>query len=117
VGRLRPVKENHTMGYRFVDARELEGRRKLIARELEARAIKLNRFDNEADQAGKEHDERESAQEEIYIPVAGSGHIVVDGAEIALEPGVFVLVEPESTRQVVAGSDGLSYVIVGAEIP
>jgi len=31
-------------------------------------------------------------------------------------PGIFVLVEPRSVRQVVAGPDGLSYVIVGAEV-
>jgi quercetin dioxygenase-like cupin family protein len=104
------------MGYSVLDARTLEGRRKLVARELGARAIKLNRFDNEPGQAGKQHDERATGQEEIYIPVAGSGRIVVDGDEVALEPGVFVLVEPESTRQVIAGDTGLSYVIVGAEI-
>lgn len=102
------------MGYRVLDTRTLEGRRKLVARELDARAIRLNRFDNEPGQEGREHDERESGQEEIYVPVAGSGHIVVDGDTIPLEPSVFVLVEPESTRQVVAGDDGLSYVIVGA---
>jgi quercetin dioxygenase-like cupin family protein len=102
------------VGYRVLDTRQLEGRRKLVARELGARAIKLNRFDNEPGQTGKEHDERDTGQEEIYVPVAGTGRIVVDGEEIALEPGVFVLVDPESTRQVVAGPDGLSYVIVGA---
>lgn len=105
------------MGYRVLDARRLQGRRKLVARELGARAIKLNRFDNEPWQKGNEHDERESGQEEIYVPVAGSGRIVVDGHEVELEPGVFVLVEPESTRQVVAGPDGLAYVIVGAGVP
>jgi quercetin dioxygenase-like cupin family protein len=104
------------MAYSVLDARTLEGRRKLIAHELGARAIKLNRFDNEPGQAGKEHDERETGQEEIYIPVAGKGYIVVDGDDVTLEPGVFVLVEPESTRQVIAGPAGLSYVIVGAEV-
>ena len=104
------------MGYSVLDARTLEGRRKLVARELGARAIKLNRFDNEPGQAGKEHDEQATGQEEIYIAVAGSGRIVVDGDEVALEPGVFVLVGPASTRQVIAGDTGLSYVIVGAEI-
>jgi quercetin dioxygenase-like cupin family protein len=104
------------MSHRVVDVRSLEGRRKLVARELGARAIKLNRFDNEPGQAGREHDERESGQEEIYAPVAGSGHIVVDGERVGLEPGIFVLVEAESTRRVVAGPQGLSYVIVGAEV-
>ncbi|HEV8250154.1 MAG TPA: cupin domain-containing protein [Gaiellaceae bacterium] len=103
-------------GWRAVRAGDLEGRRKLIAHELAARAIKLNRFDNEPGQAGKEHDERAGGQEEIYVPVSGSGRIVVDGEEVALEPGTFVLVEPESTRQVIAGDDGLAYVIVGAVV-
>src|SRR5262245_9264861 len=74
-----------SMGYRVVDTRVLEGRRKLVARELGARAIKLNRFDNEPGQPGKEHDERDSGQEELYVSVAGSGRIVVDGDEVALE--------------------------------
>jgi quercetin dioxygenase-like cupin family protein len=102
------------VGYRVLDTRGLEGRRKLVAQGLGARAIRLNRFDNEPGQPGREHHERHSGQEEIYVPVAGSGRIVVDGEELVLEPGVFVLVEPESTRQVVAGPEGLSYVIVGA---
>jgi hypothetical protein len=41
---------------------------------------------------------------------------VVDGEEVPLEAGVFVLVEPASTRQVVAGPEGLSYVIIGAVV-
>lgn len=103
-------------GWRAVDVRTLEGRRKPIARELGARAIKLNRFDNEPGQAGSEHDERETGQEEIYVPVAGSGSIVVDGEAVALEPGICVLVEPETTRQVVAGPEGLAYIVVGAVV-
>ena len=105
------------MAYRLIDAAKLEGRRKLIAHELGARAIKLNRFDNDPRQSGREHDERDSHQEEIYVPVAGSGQIVVDGERVSLEPGVFVLVEPDATRQVIAGPSGLSYVVVGAEVP
>jgi mannose-6-phosphate isomerase-like protein (cupin superfamily) len=103
-------------GWRAVNAAEIEGRRKLIGCELGARAIKLNRFDNEPGQAGKEHDERESGQEEIYVAVAGSGVIVVGGEEVPLEPDTFVLVDPESTRQVIAGPEGLAYVIVGAVV-
>jgi hypothetical protein len=102
--------------YHVVDTRDVRGRRKLVARDLGARAIKLNRFDNEPGQSGREHDERESLQEEIYIPVARRGHLLVGGERVALEVGVFVLVEPESTRQVVAGPEGLSYVVVGAEV-
>jgi quercetin dioxygenase-like cupin family protein len=104
------------MGYRVLDVTELEGRRKLVASELQAQAIRMNQFDNEPEQAGKEHDERGSWQEEIYTALRGSGVIRVDDEEIALEPGRYVIVEPGSTRQVVAGPDGLSYLVVGAEI-
>jgi len=45
------------MAHRVLDTRELEGRRKLVAKELGARAVKLNRFDNEPGQSGREHDE------------------------------------------------------------
>ncbi len=102
------------MAYRMLDISTIEGRRKLVAAGLDARAIRMNQFDNEPDQAGKEHDERESGQEEIYTALGGSGVIVVDGEEIPLEPGRYVLVEPSSTRQVIAGAEGLSYLIVGA---
>jgi len=104
------------MGFRLLDIARLEGRRKLVASGLEARAIRMNQFDNQPDQSGKEHDERESGQEEIYTALRGSGVIRVDGEEVPLEPGRYVLVEPGSTRQVVAGAEGLSYLIVGAEI-
>ncbi len=104
------------MGYRVLDVSTIEGRRKLVAAGLEAAAIRMNQFDNEPNQAGKEHDERESGQEEIYSALKGAGVIVVDGEEIPLEPGRYVLVEPGSTRQVVAGPEGLSYLIVGARV-
>ena len=104
------------MTYRIVDAASFEGRRKLIAQELGASAIRLNRFDNQPAQEGKEHDESGSGQEEIYIPVEGSGFIRIGEEEIPLESGRFVLVTPNETRQVVAGPDGLAYVVVGAVV-
>jgi len=104
------------MTYTIVDAASLEGRRKLIAQELGAHAIKLNRFDSQPNQAGNEHNERESGQEEIYVPVEGDGVIRIGKEEIHLEPGRFVLVTADETRQVVAGPEGLSYVVVGAVV-
>jgi quercetin dioxygenase-like cupin family protein len=104
------------MAYSVVDAADWAERRKPIAAALGARAIRLNRFDSEPGQAGKEHDEQQSGQEELYIPVRGNGVLVVDGEEIELRPGLFVLVEPASRRMVVAGDEGLSYLVVGAEV-
>ena len=65
------------MGYRMLDVSAIEGRRKLVASSLEAASIRMNQFDNEPNQAGKEHDERESGQEEIYAALEGAGVIVV----------------------------------------
>jgi quercetin dioxygenase-like cupin family protein len=102
--------------YTVFETSSIEGRRKLVARELGARAIRLNQFDSQPNQVGFEHDERESGQEEIYLALRGGGVLRVDGAEVPLEPGRYVLVPPESTRQVVAGADGLSYAVVGARV-
>jgi quercetin dioxygenase-like cupin family protein len=102
--------------WRAVEASDFEGRRKPIARGLGARAVKLNQFDSQPGQEGFEHDERESGQEEVYFALRGTGVLRVDGDEVPLEPGRYVLVEPEATRQVVAGPDGLSYGVVGAVV-
>jgi quercetin dioxygenase-like cupin family protein len=102
------------VSYSVVDATDWDERRKPIARALGAEAIRLNRFDNEPGQAGKEHDERESGQEEIYFSIGGRGWLRIDGEEVELEPGRFVLVSADATRQVVASDEGLAYVVVGA---
>ena len=104
------------MSYRIFDTSAVEGRRKLVARELDAQAVRLNQFDSQPHQAGREHDERGSGQEEVYFALRGSGVLHVDGEEVPLEPGRYVLVEPGATRQVVAGPDGLSYAVVGAVV-
>ena len=102
------------MAYSVLDASSFDERRKPIAHELGAAAIRMNQFDNEPGQAGKEHDERESGQEEIYVPLRGRGVLRVDGEDVPLEPGRYVLVSADATRQVVAGPDGLGYLVVGA---
>jgi hypothetical protein len=50
------------------------------------------------------------------IPIAGEGVLRAGGDEIPLARGRFVLVTPDKTRQVVAGSEGLVYIVVGAVI-
>jgi quercetin dioxygenase-like cupin family protein len=104
------------VSYAVFDTASLDGRRKPVARTLGARSIRLNQFDSEPGQAGFEHDEHESGQEEVYVPLRGAGVLRVDGAEISLEPGRYVLVSSEATRQVVAGPEGLSYLVVGARV-
>ena len=76
-----------TVVYRVLDAASIEGRRKLVADELGARAIRLNRFDSQPNQPGKEHDEVGSGQEEIYVPVEGNGVLVVGDERSRWSPG------------------------------
>ena len=57
--------------FTVLDVESLEGRRKPIARAVGARAVKLNRFDSQPGQEGFAHDERDSGQEELYIPLSG----------------------------------------------
>ena len=100
--------------FSVLDAASLEGRRKPIARAIGATAVKVNRYDSEPGQAGFAHDERESGQEELYIPIEGNGVLRIGAEDVQLAPGLFVLVTAEETRQVIAGDGGLSYIVVGA---
>ena len=100
--------------WRTVEAGDFEGRRKLIARGLGARAVKLNQFDSQPGQAGSEHDERESGQEEVNVIVRGSGTYRIDGEEVPVRTGDVFRFDPETTRCPVAGPDGMALVAVGA---
>ena len=93
--------------FRVLDAATLEGRRKPIARAIGAAAIKVNRYDSGPGQAGFAHDERESGQEELYIPIEGNGVLRIGAEDVRSRPAVFVLVTAEETRQVIAGDGGL----------
>lgn len=105
------------MHHKVVDVASLEGRRKAVGRRLEVRAFGINQFDSSPGQAGFEHDEAESGQEEVYVALAGSGEIRIGDESVPLAPGRYVLVPPGVRRQVIAGSEGLSYLSVGGVPP
>ena len=46
--------------------------------------------------------------------VAGSGLWRVEGEEVPVKVGTFLRFDPETTRQPVAGPNGLTFVAVGA---
>jgi mannose-6-phosphate isomerase-like protein (cupin superfamily) len=100
--------------YAVTSTERHEGRRKTVGRDVGATGFRFTHFDSQPGQAGFEHDERTSGQEEAYVAIRGAGVIRVDGAEIDFSPGLYVLVQPEAARQVVAGDEGLSYVVFGA---
>ncbi|MGI8605789.1 MAG: cupin domain-containing protein [Gaiellaceae bacterium] len=102
------------MAYRIVDSKDFEGRRKPIRECLGVSAFGINQYDAPPGFESRPHDELDSGQEEVYIPLAGNGLIVIEEEEEDLAPGRYVFVPPEQTRQVIAGPDGLSYVVVGS---
>jgi quercetin dioxygenase-like cupin family protein len=107
--------------YSVVDVNVLEGEGpggavRKVRRALGARAFGFNYFALPAGVVGHEHDESRSGQEEVMVIVKGSGTLTVDGEEIALEPGVFVRIDPEARRCPTAGPDGLEFVTFGAPI-
>ena len=106
------------MPYAIVDAEEVEpsygGVFKEVRRRLGLRAFGINQVDLPPAAEGREHDHVESGQEEVYLVLAGSGTMTIDGEEVELRPGRYVFVAAASVRKPVAGPDGLSWVVVGA---
>ena len=52
-------------------------------------------------------------QEEANVVVAGSGIWRIDGEEVPVRTGTFLRFDPETTRQPVAGPDGMTFIGVG----
>ena len=102
------------MAYSVADASDFDGRRKHIRQALGVCAFGMNQFDSPPGHAGHAHDELDSGQEEVYVALSGGGYIRIEQDEVDLMPGRYVFVPPEATRQVVAGHEGLSYLVVGS---
>jgi mannose-6-phosphate isomerase-like protein (cupin superfamily) len=54
-------------------------------------------------------------QEEVYIPIAGSGKLVAGDERYDLEPGMMARVGPEQHRQVLPGSEGIRLIVLGGK--
>jgi hypothetical protein len=52
-------------------------------------------------------------QEEVYIPLAGSATLHLDGEEHVLAPGTWARVGVEQLRQIVPGPEGFQYLAIG----
>jgi mannose-6-phosphate isomerase-like protein (cupin superfamily) len=52
-------------------------------------------------------------QEEVYIPLEGSGVLYADEDIVELRPGMMVRVGPEQLRRIVPGEAGIRFVALG----
>jgi mannose-6-phosphate isomerase-like protein (cupin superfamily) len=93
---------------------EREGRFRRVRVALGVTAFGINQIHLGPGGLGKEHDESATGQEEVYVVLAGSGSMAVDGDLVDLTPGSYVFVPPGTMRQVRAGEEGIDYVCVGA---
>jgi mannose-6-phosphate isomerase-like protein (cupin superfamily) len=107
------------MGYSVINVDEIEpagpgGAVRFVRRELGVEAFGINWFELPPDTAGHAHDESESGQEEVNVIIRGGGVYRVDGEEIPVRVGTVCRFDPGTTRQPVAGPDGLTMVAIGA---
>jgi quercetin dioxygenase-like cupin family protein len=107
------------MGSQVIHAGDIEAHNgifKPLTGQLGVAGFKLNQLELSADQEGPEHDHSENGQEEVYAVVAGSGVLRIDGEEVPLQTGHFVYCPPAARRQMVAGSDGLTWIGIGSAV-
>ena len=60
-----------------------------------------------------EHDHGEDGQEEVYMPLAGTAEIEIEGDRVQLEPGTMVRVGPGVKRRISTGSEPCRLLALG----
>jgi len=80
---------------------------------LGASGFGINQVELPPGASGREHDEAEGGQEEVYIVLSGSGAMRIDGEDVELVPGRWLRVDAVHTRMPIAGPDGLVLIMVG----
>jgi quercetin dioxygenase-like cupin family protein len=104
------------MAHTALDAHEIPltwGTFRMVRRALGGTAFGLNQIDFPPGKVGSEHDEATSRQEEIYYCISGGGTLTIDGDEVVMQPGRYVLVSADARRRPAAGPDGMSFICVG----
>src|SRR5262245_42917893 len=64
---------------------------------------------------GVEHNEQDTGHEEVYVVLEGTGTFTIDGSEVEVTPGDYLRVDAASTRLVVGGDAGITFLAVGAQ--
>jgi mannose-6-phosphate isomerase-like protein (cupin superfamily) len=101
----KPIDEMESiLGGHFVRARGSLG--------LTAFGLAVRRFPAD-EQRDPPHAHIHDGQEEVYIPLSGSGWIEVADERVAIDTDTAVRVGPTATRRVLSGPDGLELLIAG----
>ncbi len=88
---------------------------RMAAKDLGVTAWGMNVLQIEAGCTGHpEHDHLHDGQEEVYAVLSGSGTLQVNGEDIALTNGSLVRVGPAAKRKILAGTEGVTILAIGA---
>jgi mannose-6-phosphate isomerase-like protein (cupin superfamily) len=87
---------------------------RFVRRELGVEAFGINWYDIPPNTEGREHNERDTRQEEVNVVIRGSGVYRIDGEEVPVSAGTFLRFDPDTTRMPIAGPEGLTMIAVGA---
>jgi mannose-6-phosphate isomerase-like protein (cupin superfamily) len=85
-----------------------------MRRALGTTAFGLNEIRMPPGFAGPAHDEQETHHDEVYVVLEGSGIATIDGEQVPIAAGDYLLVAPASTRELRAGEAGLRFLAIGA---
>jgi uncharacterized cupin superfamily protein len=86
-----------------------------IRRALGTTAFGLNELRMPPGFEGVEHDEARTGHEEVYAVLTGSGTATIDGEDVPLAAGDYLRVDAAATRKLIAGPDGLRFIVIGAK--
>jgi hypothetical protein len=91
-----------------------DGFARLVRPGLGLSAFGANVMNLPPDYATKAHDESDSGQEELYVRLAGSGAVAIEGGEdLPLDADHLAAVGPGTSRTLTSGPDGLQVLIIG----
>lgn len=82
---------------------------------LGATAFGINEIHLAPNAVGVEHDEQDTGHEEVYVVLEGTGTFTIDGENVEVAEGDYLRVDSDSTRVVVGGDAGLTFLVVGAK--
>jgi uncharacterized cupin superfamily protein len=107
------------VGYSLVHLDDIEpagpgGAVRFVRRELGVQAFGINWIELAPGVEGREHDESDTGQEEVNVVVRGGGSYRIDGEDVFVREGSFLRFDPETTRMPIAGSEGMTLIVVGA---